>query len=89
MISPGNRLRLIELPRLPAAAVEHRRDQADEVFLHAAIGGGLRLGSALRIVLFAQEPDVVLSRFTLLRGHVRSLRKTRSDDHGGAPQNPR
>src|SRR6476660_7428613 len=35
-----------------------------------------RLGGAWLVDLDALEADIVLSRFTLLRGHVRLLRKT-------------
>jgi hypothetical protein len=34
------------------------------------------VGDALLLGLLVQEPDVVLSRFALLRSHVRSHRKT-------------
>src|SRR5258708_6032365 len=64
-----------ELPRLVAAA-EHGGHQTKYVGLHAALGGVLRLGGARFFDLLAHEADIVLSRLTLLRGHVRLLRKT-------------
>jgi hypothetical protein len=47
------------LPRFAAAAIEHGRHQADEILLHAAVGGGLHLDGALLFDLVAQEADVV------------------------------
>src|SRR5439155_25585446 len=64
-----------KLPRF-AAAAEHGRHQAEDIGLHAEIGSGRQLGGARLLDLVTQEADIVLTRFTLLRGHVRSLRKT-------------
>jgi hypothetical protein len=40
------------------------------------IRGRRYVGDTLLLGLLVQEPDVVFSRFALLRSHVRSLRKT-------------
>jgi hypothetical protein len=63
-----------QLSRLVAATVEHRRHQAENIRRQTAIVAGSHLGSALLVQLIAQEADVVFSCFTLLRGHVGSLR---------------
>src|SRR4051812_42297090 len=63
------------LPRL-AAAAEHGRHQAEQKDLHAAIGSGRQLSAPRLLDLVTQEADIVGTRFTLLRGHVRILRKT-------------
>src|SRR4051794_34482251 len=60
-----------------AAAAEHRRHQSEQIGPRAAIDRGPHLGGARLFDLVPQKADIVLSRFTLLRGHVRSLRRTR------------
>ena len=66
------------LPRF-AAAAEHGRHQPPSGRAHMPSYDDrwrARLGGARLVDLVAQEADIVLSRFTLLRGHVRLLRKT-------------